>query len=64
MDKRLLLEEIGMNKPAKLDTFMYALMKEARRDSLVEFLEVWGLDYDTDFEEIKKWFKDELGIKL
>lgn len=54
-----------MNKPPQaLETLMYALMKEARRNSFVDFLEAWEIDYDTEFKEIKKWFKEELDIKL
>jgi hypothetical protein len=52
-----------MNKPAMLDEFMYALMKEARRYSFVGFLEIWGIS-EQDYKEIEKWFKDEAGIKL
>lgn len=50
-------------KPSQLDTFIYGLMKEARRDSLFCFLENWGIT-EQDYEDIKTWFKDELSIKL
>lgn len=46
----------------KLQTFMYALMKEAMRDSFMEFLEHWDLTED-DFDEIQKHFEG-MGIKL
>lgn len=39
--------------PEKLSSFMYGLMKEARRDSFVEFCEHWGVDYETDYKEIE-----------
>ena len=35
-----------MDPPNMLHTFMYALMKEAKRDSFVEFCENWGIDYE------------------
>lgn len=52
-----------MNKPTMLNEFMYALMKEARRDSLWEFIEEWGISKE-DYEEIEKWFKVNHDIKL
>ena len=51
------------NIPKKLQALMYGLMKEARRESFVEFCEYWNIDYETDYEEIKQWFKN-IGIKL
>lgn len=50
-------------KPNKLDIFMYALMKNARRISFVDFLENWDIS-EEEYEEINQWFKDELKIKL
>lgn len=50
-------------KPNKLETFMYALMKEVRRDSLMDFLEEWDVSVE-EYEAIEEWFKNELGIKL
>ena len=49
--------------PKKLSKFMYALMKEARRQSFTDLLESWGIDYDTEYEEIREWFA-MYGIKL
>lgn len=49
--------------PAKLQTLMYGLMKEARRDSFVDFCENWNIDYDVDYPEIVKWF-EQFGVKL
>jgi len=46
-----------------LDEFMYALMKEARRHSFMDFIECWGIS-EEDYEDIKKWFKAELDVKL
>ncbi|MET4560777.1 hypothetical protein ABIA69_001921 [Lysinibacillus parviboronicapiens] len=50
-------------KPNKLETFIYALMKEARRASLMDFLEEWDVS-EEEYEAIEEWFKNELGIKL
>lgn len=52
-----------MEKPGQLDTFMYALMKEARRNSLLDFLEDWGISED-EFDEMQKWFMTNHDIKL
>lgn len=49
--------------PDKLGIFMYALVKEASRSSLVDFLEHWGIS-EQEFDEIEAWFNKELGIKL
>ncbi|MEE8669261.1 hypothetical protein AABM27_03560 [Heyndrickxia faecalis] len=50
-------------KPKKLNKFMYAIMKEARRDSLAELLEEWEISQE-EYEEIEAWFKNELGVSL
>lgn len=52
-----------MDKPAKLETLMYALMKGARRNSLMQFLEDWEIS-EEEYDEISAWFKETLGIKL
>ena len=51
-----------MNTPERLDNFMYALMKEARRSSFMDFIEDWEISWE-EFEEIEKWFLNQ-GIKL
>jgi len=45
-----------------IQVFMYMLMKEARRQSLTELMEKYDLN-ESDFEDIKQWFKDN-GIKI
>jgi hypothetical protein len=50
-------------KPEKLNQFRYALMKGARHDSLVEFLETWEIS-EEEYEEIKEWFWKELKVNL
>jgi hypothetical protein len=52
-----------MDKPEKLDTLMYALMKQAKSISLMDFIHNWGIS-TKEYEEIEKWFEEELGIKL
>lgn len=50
-------------KPDKLDQFMYAVMKEARRNSLMELLETWEIS-ESEYEEIKEWFWQEHKVNL
>ncbi len=52
---------LKMEKPKKLDTFMYALIKEASRYSLVDFLEAWDITIE-EYYRIKSWFKNKFGI--
>jgi hypothetical protein len=47
---------------AKINKLFYGFMKEARRQSFIEFLEFWDLTYE-DYEKIKKYFAEQ-GIKL
>lgn len=52
-------ENVTLNvikKPKKLDTFMYALMKEASRDSLIDFLQHWEISKQ-EYYQIEGWFK-------
>ena len=46
----------------KMQTMMYALTKEAARSSYNDFKKAWGIS-DEDYVEIKKVWKDKLGIK-
>ena len=55
--------ELEILIPDKLETFMYGLMKEARRNSFVDFCENWDIDFDTEYPEIKKWFQ-KFGISF
>lgn len=52
-----------MIKPKSLERFMYGLMKEARRHSFMDFLENWDIT-EEEYEEIEKFFKEGLNIKL
>ena len=52
-----------MDKPIKLEMFMYALMKEARRDSFMDFIEEWEIS-EEEYKEIRKWFIDQADIAL
>lgn len=46
----------------KVDTFIYAIMKEARRSSLMETLAEYDID-ESDYVEIQEYFKS-IDIKL
>jgi hypothetical protein len=47
----------------KLSIFMYALIKNARRDSFVDFLEYWDITWE-EYEEIVRHFEDTYEIGL
>jgi len=46
----------------KMQTIMYALTKNAARQSFSEFLEDWDIS-DEDYDEIKKVWAEKLGVK-
>lgn len=46
-----------------LENFMYGLIKEARRDSFMEFLESYGVTYE-DYEEYIIPFFEENNINI
>lgn len=50
-----------MNNEA-FDRLMYALTKEAARNSFVEFLETWEIS-NKDYAEIKKHLNEAYGVK-
>ncbi|WP_342423094.1 hypothetical protein [Paenibacillus sp. FSL E2-0178] len=52
-----------MNKPTKLNDFMYALMKKASMYSLNDFLEYQDISPE-EYEEIEQHFWKEYGIRL
>jgi len=52
-----------MEQPKKMYKFIYYLMKEARRNSLMEFLEDREIS-EEEYKEIEKWFKKQLNIEL
>ena len=49
--------------PEMLSVFMYALMKEASRNSLVDFLEDWEISQE-ELKKIEEWFFETHRIKL
>ena len=49
--------------PEALQDFMYGLIKEAQRHSFIDFCERWGVDFETDYQEIEKWFA-LFGVEL
>jgi hypothetical protein len=46
----------------KMQTIMYALTKNAARDSYKDFCEDWGIS-DDDYRRIKEIWKEKLGIE-
>lgn len=56
--KHLMVKDIPSHlmKPDVLGAFMYVLMEEARRNSLIDLLEDYELTED-DYKEVAKWFK-------
>ncbi len=46
----------------KMNALMYALTKNAARNSYSEFLDGCGID-DNDYKEIKTIWKEKLGVK-
>lgn len=56
--------ETKIESPKGLSGFMYMLMDNARRDSFVDLCENYGIDYDTEYQEIKEWFAVNFGISL
>lgn len=51
------------SQPNNLQIFMQMLMKEARRYSLLELMEEWGLT-EFEYEEIRIWFENEHQVTL
>lgn len=47
-----------MERPKKIETFMYMLMKEARRNSLVRLCESWGIS-EEEMDECVKYIKEK-----
>jgi len=56
------MKEMNENLKKKTNILFYGLMKEARRQSFIDFLEYWEISYD-EYEEIKEYFKKE-GFEL
>ena len=46
----------------KMQALMYALTKNAARESYSDFLDYLGIN-DEDYEEIKKAWEEKLGVK-
>ena len=47
----------------KFKTLWYGLRKEAQRQSLIEWLEEWGLTFD-DFKMIEQELRDKLDVDI
>ena len=51
------------NAPKMLCMFMYAVMKEARRTSLVDVLENFDVTME-EYDEISEWFFKNFQVKI
>ena len=51
-----------MGKPEKLNTFMYMLMKEARRNSLIDLCEVWEIT-EEEMRDCVAYLKEKLEVE-
>ena len=63
LSPKLMVEDSSEDKPKKLNSLMYALMKEARRFDLMDWMDNRGIS-ETQYEEIEKWFEEKFGIRL
>lgn len=53
-----------MNKPEKIEIFMYGLMKEARRNGLYDlFEEAWDMSAE-EVDECIAYLESTLGFKI
>ena len=50
-----------MERPEKIETFMYALMKNASMISRIEFFENWGISKE-EMDECIKYIKEKLEV--
>ncbi len=51
-----------MNKPKKFDDFIYAILEEARRYSLIEVMKYWDID-EKELNECLDWLDELQKIK-
>lgn len=52
-----------MERPEKLETFMYMVMKEARRNSLVRLCESWSIS-EEEMDDCVQYIKETLNVKI
>ena len=52
-----------MERPEKMQTFMYALMKQARMYSLIEFFEGWDIS-EEEMDECIKYVRERLEVDI
>lgn len=50
-------------QPEKLEVFMKMLMKEAKRNSLINLCDSWGISYD-EMNECEKYLKTVLSVDI
>ena len=54
---------ITLTEKAKHNRLLYALVQEAKRNSLTEFLDEWELN-KSDFDGFLKEIEDKLGLNI
>ena len=52
-----------MNRPEKLDSWFYMVIKELRRNSYMDMIESWDISEEED-AEVRKYIEEKLGVKL
>ena len=52
-----------MERPEKIETFMYMVMKEARRNSLISLCESWGIS-EEEMDDCVQYIKETLNVKI
>ena len=53
----------GAKRPGKLDDFFYAIMKEARRSSLMDVMEYHDVS-EADLEEIRAYLAEKMAVDI
>lgn len=52
-----------MDRPERLDSWFYMVMKELRRNSYMDMIESWDISEEED-SEVRKYLEEKLGVKL
>lgn len=52
-----------MERPEKIETFMYLMMKVARRNSLVRLCESFGIS-EEEMDDCVQYIKETLNVKI
>ena len=52
-----------MNRPEKLDSWFYMVMKEMRRNSYMDLIESWDIT-DEQANEVENYIEEKLDVRL